>query len=65
MQILRYMVYIWEDYEKECEIKQKGISKNKDFKYPPILPIIFYNGSKNWTSSLQLNERIYFSDILT
>jgi len=65
MQILRYMVYIWEDYEKECEIKQKGISKNKDFKYPPILPIIFYNGSKNWTASLQLNERIYFSDILT
>ena len=64
MQILRYMVYIWEDYEKECEIKQKGISKNKDFKYPPILPIIFYNGSKNWTASLQLNERIYFSDSL-
>lgn len=65
MQIFRYMVYIWEDYEKECEKKQKGISKNKDFKYPPILPIIFYNGSKNWTASLQLNERIYFSDILT
>ena len=64
MQILRYMVYIWEDYEKECEKKQEGISKKKGFKYPPILPIIFYNGSSNWTASLQLKERIYFSDIL-
>ena len=65
MQILRYMVFIWEDYEKECEKKQKGISKRKDFKYPPILPVIFYNGSKNWTASLQLRERIYLSDVLT
>lgn len=64
MQILRYMVYIWEDYEKECEKKQEGISKKKEFKYPPVLPIVFYNGSKNWTASLQLGERIYLSDIL-
>lgn len=64
MQILRYMVYIWEDYEKECEKKQKDISKKKEFKYPPVLPIIFYNGSNNWTASLQLKERIYLSDIL-
>lgn len=36
MQLLRYMVYIWEDYEKEQEKQQKGITKTKDFKYPPI-----------------------------
>lgn len=65
MQILRYMVYIWEDYEKECEKEQEGISKKKGFKYPPILPVVFYNGSRNWTASLQLKERIYLSDILS
>ena len=27
MQLLRYMVYIWEDYEKEMERQCKGISK--------------------------------------
>ena len=42
MQLLRYMVYIWEDYEKEAEKQHKGITKTKDFKYPPILPIVYY-----------------------
>ena len=31
MQILRYMVYIWEDYEKEQERLHPGISKTKGF----------------------------------
>ncbi|MDD6811021.1 MAG: Rpn family recombination-promoting nuclease/putative transposase [Lachnospiraceae bacterium] len=45
MQLLRYMVYIWEDYEKEMEKTHKGISKTKDFRYPPILPIVYYEGT--------------------
>ena len=65
MQILRYMVFIWEDYEKEMEKKQKGISKTKDFQYPPILPIIFYDGAVNWTAATQLKERIFLGDVLT
>ena len=32
MQILRYMVFIWEDYEKRENGKTKGISKTKQFK---------------------------------
>ena len=64
MQILRYMVYIWEEYEKEMEKKQKGISKTKNFRYPPVLPIIFYDGASNWTTSTHLKERIILSDTL-
>ena len=45
MQLLRYMVYIWEDYEKEMEKKKKRISKTKNFRYPPILPIVYHEGS--------------------
>ena len=64
MQILRYMVYIWEEYEKEMEKKQAGISKTKGFRYPPVLPIIFYDGVRNWTAATQLRERIILSDTL-
>lgn len=64
MQILRYMVYIWEEYEKEMEKKHPGISKAKGFQYPPILPVIFYDGVKNWTAATQLKERIFLSDTL-
>ena len=65
MQILRYMVFIWEDYEKEMEKKHRGISHTKTFRYPPILPIIFYNGGNNWTAPTRLKERILLSDVLT
>lgn len=64
MQILRYMVYIWEAYENEMEKKQGGISKTKGFRYPPVLPIIFYDGVRNWTAATQLRERIILSDTL-
>ncbi len=42
MQMLHYMSYIWEEYEKTMEAKKKGITKQKDFKYPPIFPIVYY-----------------------
>ena len=62
MQLLRYMVYIWEDYEKEMEKKKKGISKTKDFRYPPILPIVYYEGSRKWTAPCNIKDRIYFDE---
>lgn len=58
MQMLRYMVYIWEDYEKEMERTKRGISKTKDFRYPPILPIVYYEGSGKWTAVRNIQDRI-------
>ena len=46
MQVLRYMVFIWEDYEKRQEKKFKGVSKLKSFKYSPIFPIMLINKIK-------------------
>lgn len=63
MQIFRYMVYIWEAYEKEAEKTRKGITKLKDFKYPPILPIIYYEGSEKWTAPLDFKSRINQGDV--
>ncbi len=62
MQLLRYMVYIWEDYEKEMERQHKGISKTKGFKYPPVLPIVYYEGTGKWTAARNLRDRILFDN---
>lgn len=63
MQVLRYMVYIWEDYEKEQEKEHAGISKTKDFKYPPVLPIVYYDGITDWEKGIELGNRVFLSDI--
>ena len=63
MQILRYIVFIWEDYEKEKEREHSGISKTKDFKYPPVLPIIYYDGTADWNEGLKLADRVFLSDV--
>ncbi len=63
MQLLRYMVCIWHEYAKEMEREKKGISRRKDFQYPPILPIVYYEGSGRWTASRYLRDRIQLSDV--
>lgn len=50
MQILKYMVCIWQDYAKEQERLQKHITNRKYFRYPPILPIVYYEGTSKWTA---------------
>ena len=61
MQLLRYMVFIWEDYEKEMEKKHRGISRTKNFKYPPILPIVYYEGTQKWTAPANFKDRVLFN----
>ena len=63
MQLLRYMVYIWEDYEKEQEKLQEGISKKKEFRYPPILPIVYYEWTDRWTAAVSFKDRIFLNDV--
>lgn len=58
MQVLRYMVYIWAAYEKEAENIQKGMAKRADFLYPPILPVVYYEGSKEWRVPLDFRSLI-------
>lgn len=64
MQMFRYITFIWEDYEKEQERMHAGISKTKGFRYPPVLPVVFYDGADNWTAATSLHERVLLSDIL-
>ena len=64
MQVFRYITFIWEDYEKEQEKLHAGISKTEGFRYPPVLPVIFYDGAENWTATVRLHDRVLLSDIL-
>lgn len=77
MQILRYMVCIWENYVREIEevyaaralpeVKEtksrKGMNKRKDFRYPPIYPIVYYEGAGEWTAAWNLRDRILLGDL--
>lgn len=62
--MLRYIVMVLTDYEAEQERLREGITKTKDFKYPPVIPIIYYEGSDNWTAAHNFKDRVHLSDIL-
>lgn len=68
MQILGYMIFIWEDYGKQMEGIHPGITHTKDFKYPPVLPIVYYEGDSKWNVENTLKPRIAlnsaFSDFI-
>lgn len=77
MQILRYMVCIWENYVREIEEvyaaralleveetkSRKGMNKRKDFRYPPIYPLVYYEGTGEWTAAWNLRDRILLGDL--
>ena len=61
--ILRYIVMILTDYEDEQEKLYPGITKTKEFKYPPVLPIVYYEGTDAWTAMRNFKDRVYLSDV--
>ena len=65
MQIFRYMVYIWEKYERDEEKRHRGSTKRKGFMYPPILPIVYYEGTAKWTAPLEFKSKILLGNELT
>ena len=62
--LLRYIVMILTDYETEQEKIHPGITKTKAFQYPPILPIVYYEGTETWTAVRNFKDRVYLSDAL-
>jgi len=64
--MLLYIALILEAYEKEINKKNEGnakITQTKDFKYPPILPIIFYDGDGDWTAQTNFLYKTEMSEI--
>lgn len=63
VQMLRYIICIWSEYAKEMEGLYPGISKNKNFRYPPIIPIVYFEGSGRWTADLHLKDRVMLQEV--
>ena len=61
MQLLRYMACIWNEYAKEMKKENKN-HLAKDFRYPPIIPVVHYEGTGKWTAAMHLQERIAMYD---
>ena len=69
--MLLYIALILDAYEKEIdkEAESEGVkgsvkpSMRKDFKYPPVLPIIFYDGDTNWTAETNILYRTEMHEI--
>ena len=63
VQLLKYMACIWAEYEKQFGADYKDQVKTKGFQYPPILPVVYHEGSDTWTAPMHLKERIFMHEI--
>ena len=63
VQLLKYMTCIWAEYEKQFGVNYKNEVKTKQFRYPPILPVVYYEGAGTWTAPMHLRERIFMNGI--
>ena len=59
MQLLRYMSVIWYDYgKKQNKLYGKEVTGRKSFRYPLIIPIVYYEGKQKWTVDEKLWQRV-------
>ena len=63
MQIFHYTSVIWKDHARKANEKDPGASKRKGFRYPLIIPVVYYEGKGEWTAGLQLSDRIAHPDL--
>ena len=52
------MMCIWTEYRREKETEREGSTSRKDFRYPLIIPVVYYEGKAKWTADRQLSGRI-------
>ena len=60
IRLFYYMAEIWRKHLKEYS---KETVKKADFKLPAIIPIVLYNGDKNWTAPLSFKDKIQRADL--
>jgi len=51
--LLLYITEILRDYYNNADVKQR---KRKDFKFPVVIPMVYYCGSRRWTVPLNIKE---------
>jgi hypothetical protein len=61
--MLYYVTLVLSEWEKEAERQKSGSSFLKDFKYPPVLPMILYDGKGPWTAERNFFNRTYLNTV--
>ncbi|MCL2070368.1 MAG: Rpn family recombination-promoting nuclease/putative transposase [Treponema sp.] len=61
--MLQYICLVLDAWEKEAEKEKPGSSLLKDFKYPPVLPMIFYDGKGDWTAQRNFFDRTHLNQV--
>jgi predicted transposase/invertase (TIGR01784 family) len=55
--MLQYACLVLDAWEKDAEKEKPGSSLLKGFRYPPVLPMILYDGKGPWTAQRNFLER--------
>ncbi len=61
--MLQYIGLVLEKYEKEVSKEPGGSIFSKDFKYPPVLPIIFFDGPGSWTAETNFLHKTHLHEV--
>ena len=61
--MLQYITLVLTEYEKDANKENRNASKAKNFKFPPVLPIVFYDGVGNWSAETNFLDRTELSDV--
>jgi hypothetical protein len=61
--MLQYIALVLNDYEKEQNEKDPGCIFRRDFRYPPVLPVVFYDGQEAWTAERNFLYRTALNDV--
>jgi predicted transposase YdaD len=58
--ILLYVASIWNDFYKNSDEKER---LRKSYRFPPVLPIVVYNGERKWTAATELKELVSAGEV--
>jgi hypothetical protein len=61
--MLEYITFVLDDYEKKVNAVDSGASLRKGFRYPPVLPIVFYDGRGPWTAETNFLNRTSLNEV--
>ena len=61
--MLQYITLVLTEYEKDANKENQAASRAKDFKFPPVLPIVFYDGEDRWTAKTNFLDKTEFSEV--
>ncbi|GHV95135.1 transposase [Spirochaetia bacterium] len=61
--MLQYICFILDAYEKEQVQLYPGCITRKEFKYPPVLPVVFYDGPDTWTAETNFLGRTALNEV--